>query len=306
MNGSSLRLESQAVELAWSLWAGLGIPAWVGHHESQAIDPEHLILFTAFLRDDDPRLRDEATTWCVHFGRYLSTVRFRNLLMTEAPTVRSAFGEFSATINAHSRLALPAATTPRAYRPTAGPSLSEFDQHSQVALRLRAAFGVNARAEILRILLAEAAGHGRSVADMATEAGFTKRNIADACVALEMGSVLLETRVRNQFRYRLRDSEAFKRFLGSVPDAFPPWRSVFHVVERLLETVRSAESLPAQVQQIEALKVVDELTGDLQIARVYPPQLKRPAFDAWSAFTDWAIHLVSDWAEGRSPRYLIA
>lgn len=42
---------------------------------SIAISPEPLILFTAGLGDADPRLRDEATDWCVRYGRYVSAAR---------------------------------------------------------------------------------------------------------------------------------------------------------------------------------------------------------------------------------------
>jgi hypothetical protein len=102
MSSFSKQLQEHALDLVWSLWAELGVSGWTRRHVSHAIDPEPLILFTAFLGDADPRLRDEATDWCIAYGRYVSAARLRNLLIGEESTVREAFGEFAATVNAHS------------------------------------------------------------------------------------------------------------------------------------------------------------------------------------------------------------
>jgi hypothetical protein len=42
---------------------------WTRTHTDWAIDLEPLIMFTAALGDEDPRLRDEATDWCIRNGR---------------------------------------------------------------------------------------------------------------------------------------------------------------------------------------------------------------------------------------------
>ncbi len=107
MPTSSERLTGAATALAWSLWAEMGVSGWQRNHTSHAIDPERLILFTAFLGDADPRLRDEATDWCIAYGRYVSAARLRNLLSTQTPEVRATLAGLAATVNAHANLRWP-------------------------------------------------------------------------------------------------------------------------------------------------------------------------------------------------------
>lgn len=60
MSSSDATFEQQAVALAWGAWVELGVPGAHRTHRDWAIDPEPLILFTAFRGDSDGRLRDEA------------------------------------------------------------------------------------------------------------------------------------------------------------------------------------------------------------------------------------------------------
>src|SRR2546426_5066188 len=133
MSALSAQLKEQALELSWSLWAELGVAGWTRRHTSHAIDPEPLIIFTASLGDADPRLRDEATDWCIAYGRYVSAARLRNLLAHEAADARDAFGEFAATVNAHSTLRWPGATEPRRVQLTGRSQIVDFHRPSLVA-----------------------------------------------------------------------------------------------------------------------------------------------------------------------------
>ena len=136
MPSFSQQLQQHTLDLTWSLWAELGVAGWTRRHTSHAIDPEPLILFTASLGDMDPRLCDEATDWCIAYGRYVSAARLRNLLAHEAPDPREAFGEFAATVNAHSALRWPGATAPRPFQLTRRSEVADFHRPSLVALRL--------------------------------------------------------------------------------------------------------------------------------------------------------------------------
>lgn len=144
---------NQAVALAWGAWAELGVSGWTATHRDWAIDPEPLIVFTAFLEDNDPRLRDEATDWCIRNWRYISKTRLKNLARDQPQNVREAFGEFSATIGDHAGVIWPHATAPRRYTVTGRSNQPQLDQASMVWLRLRAMFGLGARTEILRYFL---------------------------------------------------------------------------------------------------------------------------------------------------------
>lgn len=293
----SERLQGHALDLAWSLWAELGVSGWERRHTSHAIDPELLILFTASLRDSDPRLRDEATDWCIAYGRYVSAARLRNLLSREAPGTNEAFGEFAATVNAHSGLRWPGATEPRRFERTGRSEVLDLRRPSLVVLRVRGLFGVGARAEIVRAFLADSSAM-LSAADLSAEAGYTKRNIAEALDALRMSGLLEAAPVRNQLRYRLARSDALTALVGEIPSSFPRWRSVFRILDHLLETARRAEKLAKSVRAVEAAKVLHEVEGELALVGVRAPAPDAAREDLWGTFEHWASELAQAWASG--------
>ena len=73
---------SLAAALAWGAWVELGVSGWAASHRDWAIDPEPLVVFTAGMTTQDPRLVDEATDWCIRNWRHLSKTRLRNLVWT--------------------------------------------------------------------------------------------------------------------------------------------------------------------------------------------------------------------------------
>src|SRR5436309_4578476 len=143
------QVQEHVLDLVWSLWAELGVSGWRRHHTSHAIDPELLLIFTAWLGDADPRLRDESTDWCIRYGRYVAGARFKNFLSDEPDDVRRSFGTYAATVGAHSQLRWPYATKPRRYQPTKRSKIENFRSPSLISLRLRGLFGTTARAEIV-------------------------------------------------------------------------------------------------------------------------------------------------------------
>jgi DNA-binding transcriptional ArsR family regulator len=299
MPSFSKRLQEHALDLTWSLWAELGVSGWTRLHTSHAIDPEPLILFTASLGDSDPRLRDEATDWCLVYGRYVSAARLRNLLAHEATEVRDTFGEFAATVNADSTLRWPGATTPRRFQRSGRSQVPDFRRPSLIALRMRALFGVGARAEILRVFLADASG-SLSATELAPEAGYTKRNVADTLDALRMAGLLEVLPVRNQLRFRLVKAAELRAMVGEIPATFPRWHQIFHILGRLLETARKGESLAPDVQAVEAARALHDLQPDLRLAEVAIPSLDFLDVHLWPAFEGWALEVAQAWATAGS------
>jgi len=55
-------LDSQLLDLAWSLWTELGVAGHQRKHRQCVILPEELILLTAAIAEEDPRLR-ETSFW---------------------------------------------------------------------------------------------------------------------------------------------------------------------------------------------------------------------------------------------------
>ena len=90
-------MDRLAHDLAWSLWAELGVEGVVRRHDWQAIDLEPLIIFTAKLGDTDHRLRASTIDWCITNSRFASAFRLRNLADQSSPETRAAAGPPPAT-----------------------------------------------------------------------------------------------------------------------------------------------------------------------------------------------------------------
>ncbi len=292
----SEQMQEHALDLAWSLWAELGVSGWRRVHSSHSIDPELLILFTSFLRDADPRLRDESIDWCISYGRYVSAARLKNLLATDTPEVNVAFGEFAATVNAHSGLRWPGPTQPRRFQRTGRSEVPDFRRPSLIVLRVRALFGVGARAEIVRAFVADPS-MSLSAADLAAEVGYTKRNVAEALDALRMAGLLEAVPVRNQLRYRLARPAELVSLLRELPSSFPRWRSIFRIIERLLQTAQRGENLTPTVRAVEAAKLLHDLEGDLRAVAAPGPAVDRDQ-DQWGGLERWAVDITRAWASG--------
>lgn len=296
MPTSSERLTDEAAALAWSLWAEMGVSGWQRNHSSHAIDPERLILFTALLGDADPRLRDESTDWCIAYGRYVSAARLRNLLSTQTPEVKATFAGLAATVNAHSNLRWPSAAQARPYARTQRSAITDFTSSSLVVLRLRALFGVGARAEVLRAFLADPSARF-SAADVAPDAGYTKRNVAEALDALRAAGLLQVHALRNQRLFSLVDAAWLTSLPGGLPASWPRWSSVFRVLEGLITGMRATDEMTTRARIVEASAVLRDLRGDLEQVGVRLSQ-EELGPDASATMQRLSIELTEAWASG--------
>lgn len=297
MRPFSSRLREMCLDMVWSLWAELGVSGWTRRHQRFAIDPEPLIIFTAWLGDSDPRLRDEAIDWCISYGRLVSASRLKNFLHGEPDDRRAAFGPFSATVAAHSTLGWPLASQARRYEPTRRSRLDSLDRPSLLALRLRSAFGVSARAEIIRVYLANP-GAELSAAELVPDVGYTKRNIAEALDALRLAGLMDVMPWRNQLRYRLTRGDQVLAVAGPAPEVLPRWRFLFRVMMGVLDTAQVTERLPPRVRLVETDRLLDEIRKDVILAGLHQPDPGFPPERREEAFRSWAIGLFSDLASG--------
>jgi hypothetical protein len=299
MNRSSTVREDLAA-LAWSLWAELGVSGWERHHRRWFVDPEALVVLTAWIGDTDARLRDEATDWCIRFGTWLSATRLANLLTGASEETRERFGELAATVGEHSRLRWRGATKPRKYKPTGRSRLESFGAASLVGLRLRALVGVGARAEVMRLLLASPSA-SCSAAALVDDAGFKKRNIADALESLLWGGALAVEKSRNQLHYRLSDPNAWKAVVGALPEFWPRWAGLLPTLSVLADGHERTKTLPTRVLDVELTKLARDNAQSIVAARLPAPPAPGPDIQFAEAFSAWFERVVSELAQGRMP-----
>jgi hypothetical protein len=276
------------LERAWIQWVALGVD--VGAERDDAVvDPEALIALTAELGDVDARLRDVSTDWCVAYGRYVNGSRLKQV-SRELGTPPEAIGAYVATVAAAGGPTWPMATRPRpAYVSRDKARLDSALAPPLLRIRLRAAFGVNARADILAALLA-APEIGLSVADLGRTTRFTKPSVAFAVDALLLAGLLGVRSVGNERRLTLaRAAEVLPGL--RPPIAQPDWVARFGVALEVLRFAGRAGMSPS-VRAIEARRVVEGLR-----ARILGEGLPQPNFatfgDEFSgAFDDWVVQLA--------------
>jgi len=288
MDRSGSSLQSALLNRAWIQWIALGVDA-VGEPDDAVVDPEALIALTAELGDADARLRDVSTDWCVAYGRYVNGARLKQVVR-ELRTPSEAIGEYVATVAASGGPAWPMATEPRHRYATRGKArLDSARTRPRLRIRLRAGFGVNARADVLAALLA-APRDGLSVADLARKTRFTKPSTAFAVDALVLAGLLEARTVGNERRLHLTKSGEILPGLRP-PIVQPDWVARFGVA---LEVLRfdQQDGMSPSVRAIEARRLVEGL-----LARITSEGLPEPNLDAFgdqfsSAFDRWVVQLV--------------
>ncbi len=282
----------------WSLWAELGLSGWERWHPETAVDLEALILATARGGKSDPRLLEESLDWCVSNGRIASAVRLKHLVGTADVAIKHALGRFAATVNAHAPLSWPSYAEPGSrYTRTGRSTPPDLSRPSLVQLRLRALWGVNSRAEVLRVMLPE---HGRfmGVTEIALAAGYGKDAVSDALDNLQRGGLLARAGQTNQHQYRLLREHELLALVGPLPTRIVDWVLVLPVMVGMLEA--------ADVPEMPILARASEL---FRRYREWQPSLARMGMTAWpqavgeeapAAFEGWSLAALRHWA-GQAP-----
>ncbi len=288
----------QALALASGAWTELGVSGWTSSHGDWAIDPEPLILFTAWLGDADPRLRDEATDWCVCNWRHISKARLKNLLRQQPDDVRDAFGEFSATVGAHAGVSWPAATEPRRFTVTGRSTPPSLARPSMAWLRLRAMFGVSARAEILRWFLVGAEGQ-HSVAVLAARTGYTKRNVAEECDSLERAGVLSVRTRGNRFYYSAARPKALNEFVGDVAPIRPNWVAMFNVSRGLVSLEKRSDDAAKKTLAVHVRNAIRAIEDDLDELDLEGLPGNLQGGDLWPAMRTLGMTNLGAWSIGQ-------
>jgi hypothetical protein len=283
-------LQGALLNRAWIQWAALGVDATV-ERDDAVVDPEALIALTAELGDADARLRDLSTDWCVAFGRYVNGARLKQV-SRELGTPDDAIGQYVATVAAAGGPAWPMATQPRPdYVRREKARFDSASSRPRLRIRLRAAFGVNARADILAALLA-ASPNGLNAADLARNTRFTKPSVASALDALLLAGLVTARPVANERRFTVPP------MVPILPGLRPPvpqadWVATFGVALGVLR-FESRNAMSTTVRAIEARRLVNSLAARISTEGMPMPYLDAVGDEFGVAFDKWVAHLV-DW-----------
>jgi DNA-binding transcriptional ArsR family regulator len=287
-------IDGLALDLAWSLWSELGVDGVRRRHDWQAIDLEPLIIFTSYVGNSDSRLRANSIEWCIANARFASAYRLRNLAEQAGEAMREAFGRYAATVKAHAKVPWPAKGEPIALWTSEHIGTPDLRRPSLVQLRLRALVGVSARAEILKLMLAEPE-RGHAASALAEAAGYGKGSVSQSLDLLTMAGIVYVQPTANRLVYRLAHPAELASALQWLPAVFPDWWPIFKVVEAIAELAHGP-SMNASARVAEAQKVIGRIDPDLRRLGIVEqvPHLTGPA--SYTEFEHWAITFLADQA----------
>jgi hypothetical protein len=252
-----------------------------------AIDPEALIAFTGALGNLDPRLRDEATDWCIENYKYISGSRLKTIINEDYADF-SDTGRLIATVNEYSQARLPGATTPHQFKSRKRGQTITIKRPSLILFRLRCLVGTGARSGIIFHLLSTP-GAEYSAADLADRTKFTKRRVADTLHDLNESGLVFCRRQRNQLLYSLDLVQQMQDLAGDLPSLWPLWTDIFPWLLAIWTISRNCES---NVSSLTAYTAIRKLTENHPLALsetlLSPPPLDKKGIDFWPAFLEWA------------------
>ncbi len=285
-------IDGLALDMAWSLWAELGLDGLRRRHDWQAIDLEPLIIFTAYVGRADSRLRANSIDWCTANSRFASVFRLRNLVADASPVMRDAFGRYAATVKANAHVPWPGHGEPFPLWTSEPIGVPDLRRPALIQLRLRAFVGVSARAEILKLMLAEP-DRGHSASALADAAGYGKGSIAQALDLMTMAGILYVQPSANRLLYRLAHPTELAGALQWLPAVFPDWWPIFKVTAALAEFARARPMTPP-VRAAAVQKLLESIDADLKRLGIAEevPRSSGPA--SYTEFEHWAITFLAD------------
>ena len=285
-------IDGLALDLAWSLWSELGVDGAVRRHDWQAIDLEPLIIYTGHLGGADGRLRASAIDWCIAHARFASAFRLRNLAERASAATRASFGRFAATVRAHTKAPWPGQGDPLTLLHPGRIGSPDLRRPSLVQLRLRALVGVSARAEILKLMLADP-DRPQPASTLAEDAAYGKGSVAQALDMLTMAGLVQVQPHGNRLLYRLTRPAELALTLQWLPSVFPDWWPIFSIIEALMDYAHSASG-PPQTRTPLLQKLLLRIDDDLRRLDLteHVPRAIGPA--TVTEFEHWALDFLTE------------
>ena len=295
------------LDFLWRQWSALGVAGQTRGDDDRIIDAEALLLFTCTVGRHDARLFDEMLDWLHTNGWLINVMRLKRILRTEtfagerilaaiagllakgadAPKWKqlgASVGSPSAAEGlffAEDGQPLPVLGEPESlfarYGWQRGPlRLRGYSQEfrpteaSNLALQLRALFGINVRCEIALYLLTHDAAHPSQIA---RDAYYFERAVQGTLVDMSRSGVIQVRASNREKRYWLKQDhwmQLLNRSEQSVPK-WVTWPPLFSALERIWLRL-----IDPQLHHLDSLLQASEVR---QLMADVRPSLGRAGFD---------------------------
>lgn len=301
MKTVSNQIDENLAHLAWSLWSELGVAGLERRHSSFLIAPEELIILTSALSEFDPRLRDEALDWCIHYHRYISSIRLHILAKKYGDYIAKPFSIFSATLNATADIRTKWAVLTKSssllnFKCSRKSILRSFEAPSMINFRLKSLFGVSAKADVLAFLLSDK--RTDFVASDLMEIGYSKRRLAAILEDLALTGIFSEKKARNQLHYTFVRKNLFINLLGGLPLNKIHWDRILAVLLPLREFFQNMEDTPVSMRVIDLRNLLTSLSSHLLQIGLTPPPLQNDLEGYWKSAVNWILDFTGALSRG--------
>ncbi len=292
MQTLSEKIDQLLIELAWGLWTELGVNGTSRTSSDSLVALEELILLTAVIAEKDPRLRDEALDWCTRYHYFVSISRLKALVKVFDESVSVSFSLFAATINASSKASWPlfSFAKPQKFTPSGKSRAPQCERPALLNLRLRALFGVGARADLMTFFLT----HDKNTFTAAdtSEIGYSKRTLADLLDLFTQSGLFQVVVKRNQQHYCFVKRDQMRNIVGACPKVLPQWRHILEVFLPLRSSIQQIENKSLIIKTVEMRNLLIKLEGKLSRVNLTPPPFQADLDAYWNSFSSWILKAV--------------
>lgn len=300
-------MDALLLDLCWSLWTELGVAGVIRKHQHFLILIEELVLLTAILSDQDPRLRDESLDWCSKYHHFVSVNRVKTLCKKFAP-YHEPISVYHSTINTLAKTSWPIykKTSPLKVRLSGKSSLRPLESPALLNIRARSIFGIGTRADIITFFLTHSKPDYAS-SDM-SEVCYSRINLGETLDAFYLGGLFDKFSHGNQHRYRFIKNENLQKALGPIPKYAPSWGPILEVILPLRDSILKTKNSSDTIKTVEISNVLNKLNKQLKRLNLTPPQADSDFEMFLSAFQKWLLDLLRRLSTGEFPdrNYLIA
>ena len=296
-------LQQRLLDFLWRQWSALGVAGHARSDDPWMIDPEALLLLSTHIARHDSRLFDEILDWLHTNGSWINLQRLGTLHKEERlgdSAVLAAIAELLSKESSHLKWKL---LLRRAEQPTSPPAelvqrlfpsvpvlkepdpvflrhglergsieyrgMSQSprpDQPASFLFKLRALFGMQARAEVMAWLLANEQGHP---AEIARQTGYFRGSIQNVLNDLAASGHIGSIRIGREKTFSILRHDEW-RFLLTWPNAngFPQWINwapLFQAIQTFLDTLGKPglDEKSENFQAIQLRKALDQATPAL-------------------------------------------
>lgn len=278
------RLEASLLGRLASQWIALGGQV-AGLPDRDLVDIEALIVATAAVGVREPRLVEVAESWRATYPEAVNSFRLRSVAV-----------EMGVDLTGSTADRQPSATSPSRELVRS----VDLKRPGLLLWRLRSAFGLNVRADIVTHLAVGPRGWV-SIAELARAVRFTKRNVAGAVASLRQAGVVEADRFAGADRVRLADDRDLRAWLGVEPRDVRVVDQVtlYAVAIVALQLDSATRDATDMVALVEARALAERVGPALRTAGLPTPDVRVAGLDFRRAYEDWLDDLAAQLAPAR-------